>query len=148
MGVCVCVTIFVCHKLFNEHFRKKIPGDFPDGSEGKSICLQCGRPGFNPWVGKISCRRKWQPTPVFLPGKSHWRWNLVGYSPWGRKESDTTEQLHFQKKNTYSKIYWGIVFIILLQVVFQWVLKHITRVNIAIKMVNYRGNWEYQSHWS
>ena len=40
-------------------------------------------------------RRKWQPTPVFLPGKSHgWR-SLVGYSPWGRKESDTTEWLHF-----------------------------------------------------
>ena len=36
--------------------------------------------GFNPWVGKISWRRKWQPTPVFLPGKSHGRWNLVGYS--------------------------------------------------------------------
>ena len=39
---------------------------------------------------------KWQPTPEFLPGKSHgWR-SLVGYSPWGRKESDTTEQLHFR----------------------------------------------------
>ena len=39
-------------------------------------------------------RRKWQPTPVFLPGKYHgWR-SLVGYSPWDRKESDTTEQLH------------------------------------------------------
>ena len=38
---------------------------------------------------------KWQPTPVLLPGKSHgWR-NLVGYSPWGRKESDMTEGLHF-----------------------------------------------------
>ena len=35
-------------------------------------------------------RRKWQPTPVFLPGKSHGRRNLVGYSPWGRKESATT----------------------------------------------------------
>ena len=40
-------------------------------------------------------RRKWQPTPVFLPGKSHGQRSLVGYSPWGRKESDTTEQLHF-----------------------------------------------------
>ena len=40
-------------------------------------------------------RRKWQPTPVFLPGKSHGRRSLVGYSPWGGKESDTTEQLHF-----------------------------------------------------
>ena len=50
--------------------------------------------GFNPWVRKI-WRRKWQPTPVFLLGKSHgWR-NLVGYSPWGHKASDTTEQLHF-----------------------------------------------------
>ena len=45
--------------------------------------------------GKISWRRKWQPPPVFLPGKSHgWR-NLMGYSPWGRKESDMTERLHF-----------------------------------------------------
>ena len=46
-------------------------------------------------VGKISWRRKWQSTPVFLPGKSHgWR-RLVGYSPWGCKELDTTERLHF-----------------------------------------------------
>src|SRR5574337_504401 len=46
-------------------------------------------------VGKFPWRRKWQPTPVFLPGKSHgWR-SLVGYSPWGRKKSDTTERLHF-----------------------------------------------------
>ena len=44
---------------------------------------------------KISWRRKWQPAPVLLPGKSHgWR-SLVGYSPLGRKELDTTEQLHF-----------------------------------------------------
>ena len=50
---------------------------------------------FNPWVGKISWRRKWQPTPVFLPGKSHGQRNLVGYSPWGCKELDTTERLHF-----------------------------------------------------
>ena len=49
-----------------------------------------------PWSGKISWRRKWQPTPVFLPGKSHgWR-SLVGYNLWGHKESDTTERLHFQ----------------------------------------------------
>ena len=39
-------------------------------------------------------RRKWQPTPVFLPGESHGQRNLVGYSPWGRKELDTTELLH------------------------------------------------------
>ena len=38
-------------------------------------------------------RRKWQPTPVFMPGKSHGTRSLVGYSPWGRKESDMTERL-------------------------------------------------------
>ena len=65
---------------------------FPGGSDGKvPACLQCGRPRFDPSVGKIPWRRKWHPTPVFLPGESHgWR-SLVGYSPWGLKESDTTE---------------------------------------------------------
>ena len=69
--------------------------DFPGGSDGKSICLQWGRPGLNPWVGKILWRRKWQPTPVFLSGKSHGRRRLVGYNPWDAKESDTTKRLHF-----------------------------------------------------
>ena len=40
-------------------------------------------------------RRKWQPTPVLLPGKFHGQRSLVGYSPWDRKESNTTERLHF-----------------------------------------------------
>ena len=62
-----------------------------DGSGGKSICLQCGRPRFDPWVGKIPWRRKWQPTPVLLPGESHGWKSLVGYNPWGHKESDTAE---------------------------------------------------------
>ena len=66
---------------------------FPGTSNGKSICLQCRRPGFNPWVWKIPWRRNWQPTPVLLPRKSHgWR-SLAGYSQWGHKESDTTEWL-------------------------------------------------------
>ena len=50
---------------------------------------------FNPWEGKIPWRRKWQLTPVLLPGKSHGRRILVGYSPWGCKELDMTERLHF-----------------------------------------------------
>ena len=63
------------------------------------------RPGFDPWVGKIPLRRKWQPTPVFLPGESHGRRSLEGYSPWGRKESDSTEWLHFTffRKNVTSQ---------------------------------------------
>ena len=44
---------------------------------------------------EIPWRKKWQPTPVFLPGKSHGQRSPVGYSPWGRKESETTEPLHF-----------------------------------------------------
>ena len=51
------------------------------------------RPEFNPWVRKIPWRRKWQPTPVLFPGKSHGQRSLVGYSPWGYKELGTTEQL-------------------------------------------------------
>ena len=74
--------------------------DFPDGSDGKSICLQYGRPGFYPWVGEIHWRRKWRPTPVLLPGKSHERRSLAGYSPRGRKESDTTERLQFTSFST------------------------------------------------
>ena len=48
---------------------------------------------------------KWHPTPVFLPGKSHgWR-NLVGYSPWGCKESDTTERFHFHFFTTSATVF-------------------------------------------
>ena len=56
--------------------------------------LQCRRHVFDLWVGKTPWRRKWQPTPVFLPGKSHGQRSLAGYSPLGCKESDTTEQLN------------------------------------------------------
>ena len=65
-------------------------GEFPGSSDGR-VCLQCRKPGFEPWVQKILWRRKWQPTPVFLPGQSHgWR-SMTGNSPWGHKESDMTE---------------------------------------------------------
>ena len=46
-------------------------------------------------VPEFSWRRQWHPTPVLLPGKSHGRRSLVGCRPWGREESDMTEQLHF-----------------------------------------------------
>ena len=67
---------------------------FPGGASGKESACSAGdsnKIGFNPWVGKILWRRKWQPTPVFLPGESHGQRSLVGYSPWGCKESDRTE---------------------------------------------------------
>ena len=56
--------------------------------------MRCSRCGFNPWVGKIPWRRKWQPTPVFLPGEPHGQRGLAGYGPWNCKELDTTEQLN------------------------------------------------------
>ena len=58
----------------------------PSGQESTS---QCRRHGFHPWVGQIPWRREWLPTPVFLPGEFHGQRSLVGYSPWGRKESET-----------------------------------------------------------
>ena len=69
------------------------------------ICLQCRGPRFDSWVGKIPWRRKWLPTPVFLPRESHGQRTLVGYSPWGRKESDMTEQ---QTTHTKQKGHLGM----------------------------------------
>ena len=63
---------------------------FPHSSVGKRIYLQCRRPRFDLWVRKIPWRRKWQPTPVFLPGESHGQRSLGGYSPWGQQELNMT----------------------------------------------------------
>ena len=57
--------------------------------------LCTGDLGLIPGSGRFPWRRTWQPTPVCLAEKSHGRRILAGYSPWGRKESDMTEQLHF-----------------------------------------------------
>ena len=110
-----CFPLFLCivHLIRLSYLSLQFFGtlhsvDSPHGSDGKSICLQCGRPRFDPSVGQIPCRRKWQPTLVLLPGKSHGRWSMVGYSPQGRKELDRTERLHF----TYtSHVTWTPVFI-------------------------------------
>ena len=55
------------------------------------ICLQCRRPGFDPWVGKITWRRELLPTPVFWSGEFYGQMSLAGYNPWGSKELDTTD---------------------------------------------------------
>ena len=59
---------------------------FPDGSDGKASACNEGDLGSDPWVGKILWRRKWQLTPVLLPGKFNGQKSLVGYSPRGCKE--------------------------------------------------------------
>ena len=67
---------------------------FPRWLSGKESACQFGRQGFDPWVGKIPWRMKWQPTPVVLPGKSRGQKSLVEYSPRGCKDSDITEHEH------------------------------------------------------
>ena len=74
----------------NNQEAKYILG-FPRGSDSKESACNVGNPGLIPWG------RKWQSTPVFLPGELYGQRSLMGYSPWGRKEQDMTEQLtHFQ----------------------------------------------------
>ena len=70
----------------------------PSSSASKEFACNAGYPGLIPGLRRSTgegWRRKWQPTPVLLPGKSHgWR-SLVGCSPWDPEESEMTEQLHF-----------------------------------------------------
>ncbi|XDA70508.1 hypothetical protein R6Z07F_000876 [Ovis aries] len=70
---------------------------------GEESTCQCRKLGFSPLFGKISWRRKWQPTAIFLPGKSHGRRSLASYSPWVRKrvahdlETKQQQQQKFRK---------------------------------------------------
>ena len=94
-------------------FVYKYLSELPRWLRGKESACQCRRPRrcrLNPWVRKIPWRRKWPPTPVSLPGKSHGQRSLVGYSPWGCKELDTTEQVHMHNLfgHFFSKFFWGI----------------------------------------
>ena len=69
-------------------------------SSGKESTCWCRRCRFNPWVEKIPWRKKWQPIPVFLPGKLRGQMSLVSYSPRGHKELNTTEWLSMHAFNT------------------------------------------------
>ena len=84
-----------CHALLQEEayfllslfifFLLFVIWSFPGGTSGKEPACQCRRLGrceFDPWVGKIPWRKKWQPTPLFLSRESHGRRSLAGYSPW------------------------------------------------------------------
>ena len=62
--------------------------------------------GFDPWVGKMPWRRAWKPTPVLLPGECHGQRSLVGCSPWGLKELDTTEAT---KHNSTAAYYFNFL---------------------------------------
>ena len=71
---------------------------FPGGTSSKEPtcqCRRCKRHGFDPWVRKISCRKAWQPTPVFLPGESHGQRSLEGATVYRVTESDMTEAIYY-----------------------------------------------------
>ena len=77
-----------------EKYRHEIMSGLLKWLSGKESACQCRRHGFDPLVRNIPWRRKWPPTPVFSPGKSHGQRSLVGCSPWGFKEQDTTAHTH------------------------------------------------------
>ena len=74
---------------------------------GKESTCQCRRCGFDPWVGKIPWRRKWQPTPVFLPGKSHGQRSLVA-TVHGVTKSQTQLSMHTGRKNIGTEVVNGV----------------------------------------
>ena len=84
--------------------RSYLRHSFPSSSESKVSACSAGDLGFDSWVGKIPWRRAWQPTPVFLPGKSHGHRSLMDYSPWGHKGSFTTEQLSMHACTSIVKV--------------------------------------------
>ena len=80
----------------------------PRWHSGQEFDCQCRRHRFNPWVRKIPWSRKWQPTSVFLPGKSHgWR-SLVGCNSWGHNELDLTEHAHTKLKGLTDRVLFFI----------------------------------------
>ena len=85
------------HNVLRFYQRLSWCQGFLGGASGKESTWQCRRHWrcmFDPWVGKIPWRRKWQPTPVVFPGKLHGQRSLEGYNPWGCKELGTTEWLN------------------------------------------------------
>ena len=97
------LTGYYCHK-----------GGFSDGSSGKEFTCNAGD-RFDPCVGKSPCRRKWQPTPVFLPEKSHGQRSLTGYSPnshrvghdWATKhETNTQREKMLSERNGTNRLAW------------------------------------------
>ena len=82
-------------------FSSPVKLGFPSSSDSKESACNAGGPEFSPWVRQIPWRRKWQPTPVFLPGEFHGQRSLAGYSPWGCKRFG-----HDWATNTHTKPGW------------------------------------------
>ena len=89
---------YTLHNIFS--FLTLIYG-LPRWLSGRQSACQCRRCRFKPWVGKISWKRKWQPTPVFLSGKCHRQSSLEDYSPCGHKELDITQPLNNKENSVF-----------------------------------------------
>ena len=76
------ISLTNIRQTFNKVCYHRYPPRWHSGKEHAYQCRRHKRRVFHPWVGKIPWRRKWQPTPVFLPGDSHGQRSLVCYSPW------------------------------------------------------------------
>ena len=85
LEACFIFILFIFPEIFYVYQNMFILG-LPCWLSGKDFACQCGRYRFDPWVRKISWRRKWQPTPVFLSRKSHEQRSLAVCSPWGRRK--------------------------------------------------------------
>ena len=96
INMCICLVESLCcsPEIITTLLISNTPlGDFPGSTSGKESAYKCRRfkkCSFDPWVEKIPRSKKWQPIPLFLPGKFHGQRNLASYSPWGCKELDTT----------------------------------------------------------
>ena len=95
--------------FFNDFLQYNYVEIHPCWLRQQRASLKCRRPGFDPWIRKIPWRRKWQPTPVFLPGKSHgWR-SLVGYTPWGHRVRHYWATNTHTRTHTFSIIVLGFI---------------------------------------
>ena len=108
---------------------------------------------FNPWVGKVLRRRKRQPIPVFLPGKSHGQRSLEGYSLWGCKESDATEWLSIHSCNMPQVSFQHVINIKVntevsnrLRHTLRSVLSLLTHVSPALSVLG--SDWPRRAQWS
>ena len=87
MSISVRLKFTICHKACNF--------GFPGGSDGTASACNAGDPGSIPGLGRSPGKENGNPLQFLCLEKSYGQRSLVGYSPWGRKESDTIEQLHF-----------------------------------------------------
>ena len=96
------------------------------------ICLQYRRPEFSPWIGRIPWKREALPILVFLPEEFHGQRTLVGYSPWGQKESDTTERL-----NTFNTYYIAQNISRFYRIELEWINGYYKKVVFLMNKSNY-----------